>query len=151
MIQKFLRLRYVFMVASIVTFINSIFFLYNGVKAAIHGYIETITNQPYGRPGIHFIESLDAFMISLVFLIFSLGIMRIFTHYHTDDKLFPEWLRISSFKELKILLWETILVTLVIFTVSKLVINLENLRWENLILPLVTLILAISLYVMRKH
>ncbi len=76
MIEKFLRLRLVFMVTVVVTFINSIFFIINGVKHAYHGYVEVFMGDEHGRPGLHFVESLDAFMVSLVFLIFSLGIMR---------------------------------------------------------------------------
>ena len=150
MIEKFLRLRLVFMVTVVVTFINSIFFIVNGVKHAYHGYEEVLTGEEHGRPGLHFVESLDAFMVSLVFLIFSLGIMRIFTHYHTEDDKLPAWLRINSFIELKVLLWETILVTLVILTVSVLVTNLHELKWELLILPCITLILSLSLYLMKK-
>lgn len=150
MIEKFLRLRYVYMVAVIVTFVNAIFFLIAGVEDAIHGYQEVFKAEEHGRPGIHFVESLDAFMISLVFLIFSLGIMRIFTHYHTEDSKLPTWLRINSFLELKVLLWETILVTLVILTVSVLITNIHDLKWELLVLPAVTLILSVSLYLMKK-
>jgi uncharacterized membrane protein YqhA len=138
------------MVAVVITFINAIFFLITGVEDAIHGYQEVFKAEEHGRPGIHFVESLDAFMVSLVFLIFSLGIMRIFTHYHTEDNKLPAWLRINSFTELKVLLWETILVTLVILTVSVLITNLHALNWQLLIPPGVTLILSLSLYLMKK-
>jgi uncharacterized membrane protein YqhA len=151
MLEKLLRLRFIFMIAVIVTFLNSMFFLYLGVRNAFHGYHDVIMGAEKGTPGLAFLESLDMFMVGLVFLIFSLGMMRIFTHYHVADDKLPGWLRIHSFKELKILLWETVLVTLVIVSVSTLVRNITALTWHILIIPAMILVLSISLYVMRKE
>ena len=61
------------------------------------------------------------------------------------------WLNINNFKELKVLLWETILVTLVVFTLTSIATDRSGLHWEMLILPGVVLILSLSLYLMRKH
>jgi uncharacterized membrane protein YqhA len=128
-----------------------LFFLFLGTLHAWHGYQEVFSPQPKGRPGINFVESLDMFMISLVFMIFSLGIMRLFTHYHEPNDKLPGWLKLNSFKELKELLWETILLTLVIISVSDVVKNLDHLDWNVLMLPGVILILSLSLFLMRTH
>lgn len=150
MFEKLLQLRFVFLIAVIVTLINSFFFLYLGLRHAYHGYEIVFGAVQEKNPGLAFVESIDMFMIAFVFLIFSLGIMRIFTHYHVSDENLPNWLRINSFKELKVLLWETILMTLVILSLSLLVRNLSNLTWDILIVPSMTFILAISLYAMQR-
>ena len=96
-------------------------------------------------------KGLDLFLVSMVFLIFALGIMRIFTHYKTSDEDLPGWLRINDFKELKILLWETVIVTLVVFTLTELVNSKQSLKTDALIMPGVILLLTVSLFLMKKN
>jgi uncharacterized membrane protein YqhA len=127
------------------------FFLFLGGRHAWHGYEEVFNHNADSRPGLYFIESLDMFMISLVFMIFSLGIMRLFTHYHEPNEKLPRWLQLNSFGELKELLWETILLTLVIIAVSEVIKNLEHFDWHILMLPGVILVLSISLFFVRMH
>ena len=151
MIEKILRLRFIYLIAVVITFINSLFFLFTGIRYAYHGYKEVIYQNTGTKPGIHFVESLDAFMIAWVFLIFSLGMMRIFIQYDSPNDRLPGWLRLSNFKELKILLWETILLTLVILSVSEIIKKFEDITWRLAILPTIILALSASLYIMRKE
>lgn len=151
MLQRLLPLRFIFLIAVAVTFLNSLAFLFIGVRSAYHGYISLMDHNLDGRPGMLFLESLDMFMVSLVFLVFGFGMVRIFTHYDTNDENLPGWLRIKDFKELKILVWETILVTLVVVSVSVVIRRLNNLGWEVLILPGMILLLSISLFVMKRE
>ena len=151
MFSRLLQFRYIYLIAVIITGINSLFFLGNGVVHAFHGYAEIINHPGAGRPGLHFVESFDTFMIAFMFLIFSLGMMRIFTHYHVKDDKLPGWLRIDSFKELKILLWETVILTLVIVTVSDVVRKMDRLSWHVLLLPGVIFLLSLSLFIVRKE
>jgi uncharacterized membrane protein YqhA len=151
MINKLLRLRFIYMIAVVVTFINSLVFLYLGVRAAYHGLHKILENDFEGFPGLLFLESLDMFMVALVFLIFSLGVMRIFTHYDVNNDSLPAWLRISSFKELKVLLWETILMTLAIASVSSFARRQNALTWDVMIIPAMVLVLSLGLYLMRKE
>jgi uncharacterized membrane protein YqhA len=90
-------------------------------------------------------------MIAWVFLIFSLGMMRIFIQYDSPSDRLPGWLRLNKFKELKILLWETILLTLVILSVSQIVRKIDNITWHVAILPAIILVLSASLYIVRKE
>jgi uncharacterized membrane protein YqhA len=62
----------------------------------------------------------------------------------------PDWLNIKNFKELKILLWETILVTLVVFSLTGLVSGKDTLTWNVLILPAVIFVLSLSLFLMKR-
>ena len=151
MFGRLLQFRYIYLIAVVTTFINSLFFLWNGVVHAFEGYVAILGHTETARPGLHFVESFDMFMIAFMFLIFSFGMMRIFTHYHVNDENLPAWLRIDSFKELKILLWETILLTLVIVTISEVIKKLDHLTYEVLFLPGVILLLSLSLFIVRKE
>ncbi len=152
MFEKLLRIRYIFSIAVVFMLLNSIIYLIVGAVQSIHGYIEFfnagfLPNEET-RPGIHLLEGLDFVMISLVFLIFGLGIARLFLFSNAKAEHIPAWLNVRDLKELKILLWETILVTLVILCVSGLVKN-PSTSWEVLILPGVILILSLALFLMR--
>ncbi|HLO82293.1 MAG TPA: hypothetical protein VK166_15120 [Chitinophagaceae bacterium] len=70
--------------------------------------------------------------------------------WNVNDAHVPSWLKIDDFKELKVLLWETILVTLVVFTLTKVASAKEVLTWDAMILPGVILALTGSLFLMRK-
>lgn len=118
----------------------------NGYKIIIeHGMSEEL------RPGMYMLKGLELFLVSMVFMIFALGILRLFIVYHVKDEHTPSWLKIDDFKELKVLLWETILVTLVVFTLSKVVSAKEVLTWNALILPCVILALTGSLFLMKSR
>ncbi len=159
--EKLLRIRYVYVIAVIFTMLNSFFFLVSGVLESIHGFQIFFRKLRTGEPilvGIYFMESLDRFLISFVFMIFGLGIWKLF--YVKEDNIqgLPAWLKIETFKDLKVLLWETIMVTLVVFTISMVVnttsqkgATLYNLGWQALVLPTIILILSASLFLMRKE
>lgn len=159
--KNLLRLRYIYIIAVIFTFLNSIFFLISGVMESIHGFEIFFHKLATGEPvliGVHFMESLDRFLISFVFMIFSLGIWKLFFVKKENNLELPQWLQIESFKDLKVLLWETIMVTLVVFTIT-LVVNttayvdgkMQKLEWDALVLPVIILILSVSLFFMRKE
>lgn len=159
--KKLLRIRYVYVVAVLFTLLNSLFFLTSGVLESVHGFQIFFRKLRTGEPiliGVYFMESLDRFLIAFVFMIFGLGIWKLFYIKNSEDADLPAWLRIDSFKELKILLWETILVMLVVFTISMVVnttadkgATLDSLGWEALILPIIILILSLSLFLMKKE
>lgn len=152
MVDKILHVRYMYLVAVIFTLINSLFFMIAGVVNCIEGYrlyFNTWRGQHEGSAAIVLLEGLDAFLVSLVFLVFSLGMWKIFIRYDVSIQKLPPWLDIKSFKELKLLLWETILVSLVVFCISAVASHIDSLTWEILILPAIVLLLSIGLYLMR--
>lgn len=152
MFQYLVRSRFVTSVAVIFTLINSIVFTAVGVAHCVHGYVAFINAgflpTEEVKPGLMLLEGLDSFMIALVFLIFGLGVARLFLFDKVESSTIPGWLDVKSLKELKILLWETILVTLVIVCVSHLVKSAPE-GWEALIFPVVILVLAMALFLLR--
>ena len=159
--KNLLKIRYIFLIAVIFTLLNSTFFLISGVIESIHGFEIFFRKLVSGEKiliGIYFMEALDRFLVAFVFMIFGLGIWKLFFVKNTNTQNLPKWLQIESFKDLKVLLWETIMVTLVVFTIS-LVVNTtadkgfvtDSFNWNALILPTIILILSVSLYYMRKE
>jgi len=152
MFDKLLRIRYIFSIAVVFLLLSSLVFLIVGATQSLHGIIEFVSagfvpNEEI-RPGLHMLEGLDSFMISLVFFIFGLGIARLFIFDKAESKLIPGWLNIHNLKELKVLLWETILITLVILCLNSL-IKSPAASWELLVLPILILILSAALFLMR--
>jgi uncharacterized membrane protein YqhA len=153
MFKKILRLRYIVLLGVIFTFLNSVFFIIAGVVESVHGYVVYFKHgiSEEHRPGLYLLNSLDMFLVAIVFMIFALGIMKIFTHYHVPEEDLPGWLKIKNFKELKVLLWETILVTMVVFSLTRLIKIQGKFTWDQLILPCIILILTVSLYLVKKE
>ena len=152
MFQKLLNIRHIVIVAVFILFLNSIFFMVGGVILSLKGYIEFAKsgftpNETY-QPGLNVLKGLDAFMLAIIFIIFGLGIGRLFLFNNAPDNQIPSWLRFHDLKGLKVLLWETILVTLVIYCLQTL-ITTKIQTIEMLILPGAILILAVALFFVR--
>ncbi len=152
MFQRLLRIRYIIIVAVGILFLNSIFFVIGGTVFSVKGYIEFAQNgflpsETYD-PGMYILKGLDAFMLAIIFMIFGLGIARLFLFNNASDEQIPSWLRFHEMKGLKVLLWETILVTLVIYCLQVLMTH-EELTPDLLILPGAILLLAAALFIVR--
>ena len=151
--EKLLQIRYVYLAGICFTFLNSIVFLLFSILDAAQGYqilLNQLDKENRKDAAVSFMESLDKFLVSLVFLIFSLGILKLLFYDKIPSDKLPKWLHIEDFKDLKVLLWETILVTLVVLSISLNVKNLDHLTWDILILPVSILVLAIGLILMQK-
>jgi uncharacterized membrane protein YqhA len=152
MFRKLLGIRYIILVAVGILFLNSIFFIIGGAIFSVKGYFEFIQNgfipsETYS-PGLYILKGLDAFMLAIIFIIFGLGIARLFVFSNASEDQIPSWLRFHEMKGLKVLLWETILVTLVIYCLQILLTHKE-LSLELLILPGAILLLAVALFFVR--
>jgi uncharacterized membrane protein YqhA len=152
MFRKLLNVRYIILVAVGILFLNSVFFIVGGTIFSVKGYIEFIKNgfipnETYS-PSLYILKGLDAFMLAIIFIIFGLGIARLFLFNNASEDEIPTWLRFHDMKGLKVLLWETILVTLVIYCLQILLTNKE-LSPELLVLPGAILLLAVALFFVR--
>jgi uncharacterized membrane protein YqhA len=151
--SKILRLRYVFLVVSILSFLNALMFIGVGIAEAFHAYqilFAAIGGGPWDNPGVILIESLDKFLIAILFYIFGVGMIKLFLPELFEGMEIPKWLDVKGIRELKVLLWETILVTLVILCVTSMVTKTNSLTWDALIMPSIIAILAISLFFMQS-
>ena len=108
-----------------------------------------------GLIAIGLLQAVDLFLLAIVLFIFSIGLLLLFRKSSDDDlpNLVPQWLRISDFMQLKVILWEAILTTLVIIFVVGLVRkSLEDvdLPLSQLILPGAILLISVSLYFLKR-
>lgn len=105
-----------------------------------------------GKPGIALIEALDIFLVSLVILILGGGIFKLFVGDEDTFKNIPILSKLKSFLELKILLWETLLLMLTIWaTMDFAAFEVKEFGLENLILPASILILAAALRLVKGN
>jgi uncharacterized membrane protein YqhA len=152
MLSTVLRIRFVYMIAVIFTLINSALFLVTGIRQSLGAYgtiFRYLRGEEVIGARVGLLESLDSFLAALVFLIFGLGILKIFIAHDRVIEGLPPWLQINSFRELKVLLWESILITLVVMAMGTVARRLEALTWDVLVLPAVVLALSVGLFLMR--
>jgi uncharacterized membrane protein YqhA len=147
--QKVVRF-FIFFIVSFV-FLNSLFFIGFGVYKSVHAYILIVQGRLEERPGIFIAESLDSFLMALFFLIFAMGISKLFL----PDKIVIKeydlpWLKVGNFSELKFILWEVLLTTLFVFFCTQAIIKGEHLDLSILFLPASILMLAVA-YKLLKH
>jgi uncharacterized membrane protein YqhA len=129
----------------VTTFLNSVAFIGVGVYRSYHAYRMLITEGVEGKPGIELINSLDIFLIALVFLIMSLGFSKLF---YKDFPLFKSidlpWLKIDDFFDLKILLWNTVLLSLVVAFAVVAIENEGHWEWTMLVVPAAVLLFSLG-------
>jgi uncharacterized membrane protein YqhA len=154
--QQLLKIRYLAIVIVALSVLHAVAFLVMGTRIAIHAYwhlMDDTAGAGWSRPGVELLHSLDFLFVALVLLVLGLGVAKLFLLKLSDEESqpLPRWLRIQSITQLKILLWETILTTLLIVSLSDLIRDLfTKLEWSALAMPVAILILALSLFFMKK-
>lgn len=153
MIERIFQIRWIILIIVIFTLLNAIAFLFIGISSSLEGYFAIISGDDTNlNPGLVILDALDDFLTALVFIIFAMGIAILFLPKKQDalkNKL-PEWLSINSFTDLKLLLWEAVLTTLVVYFVNSVVKRDGDYSWEMLILPGSILMLSFCIYILRK-
>lgn len=155
MVRSLLRIRYLAAVVALVFALHAAGFLVLGVLRGVQAYrlfFEPESLGSEGRPGVHIAESVDALLFSLVLLVLSLGTASLFLSRadKEDTQKLPEWMRVKSLTELKLLLWEAILATLVVAAASGIIAALPHLEWKLLVLPAAILILSVSYFLLKR-
>ncbi|HZV44550.1 MAG TPA: YqhA family protein [Saprospiraceae bacterium] len=130
-----------------VTFINALVFFGLGVYYSILVYVEIINGGTQNHPGLVMIESLDRFLIGFVFIIFSVGLSRLFLSDASFLKSYDlPWLKITEFAQLKSLLISALLVALfVAWTPAAInVAQQEHSDWTVMIFPGCLVLVALA-------
>jgi uncharacterized membrane protein YqhA len=143
--------------------IIALFVLISGVVLTILGvvhfvsvffHVDSNSNNIPGLMAIGLLHAVDLFLVAIVFYVLAIGMMVLFAD--PEDKLpvkLPAWLHVKNFVELKVILWEAIMTTLVVYYVAGLAekkIHGDELSVYNLILPGAVLLIAISLFFLKK-
>jgi len=140
-------------VVVIMVLFNSLFFIIVAVYKIIHAYSLIIQGRIEEKPGVLIAESLDGFMIALFFLIFSIGISKLFLPKENFlNKYDLPWLKIENFSQLKYIMWEVLLTTLLVYFTIQVVISGGHLEWTMLIVPASILMLALAFkFIKQSH
>ena len=138
------------------SFITAIIFLGLGVYEAWLGISGIIKGQVHtdATPGLVLVKSLDIYLIGILFLIFSIGFVQLFIPKESRlftivDGVTPAWLRVNNFTELKLILWDTILTTLVVMFVENIVSANGEFTWELMVIPVAILFISLSRYLIK--
>jgi uncharacterized membrane protein YqhA len=158
MFEHLLKVRYLAVVIVILAVLHALAFLVMGTQIALRTYWHLLHESlaaegAAARPGLELLHSLDFLFVAIVFVILALGIAKLFLldPEAVERARLPTWLKIDDSGELKVLLWETILTTLLIAGLSHLVAGLVGkVDWSVLVIPAAILILSMSLYFMKK-
>ena len=159
MVRLLLKLRWLSVVIALLSAINAIAFIVIGLMRGYAGYrllAQGISwsggEVPAEAPGVQLGRSVDAFLMAMVFFVFSVGVTTLFAARggsHDLDAV-PEWMRVRDLSHLKFLIWEAILAALVVASVEGLVVPASAVTWTALILPIAVLILAAGLLLARQ-
>ena len=95
----------------------------------------------------YLIKSLDTFLIALVLFIFAHGVYTLFISNNKLDNgnSVLKWIRTPNIGHLKNVLAEVIVIILFVKFLEVVFVNIDNLKWEILILPASIVLLALGL------
>jgi uncharacterized membrane protein YqhA len=154
MMRLLLQLRWLAVLIALFSALNAVAMVAVGVARAISAYGVIFEGPPWTgehRPGTMLAESIDAFLVAMVFVVFSIGTTTLFLV--RDERALesvPAWMRVHDLAELKFLVWEAILAAMVVASVAG-EFGVEGGRsWTMLVLPVATLILAAGLFLTRR-
>jgi uncharacterized membrane protein YqhA len=102
---------------------------------------------------IGLLHSVDMFLVAIVFFVLAIGMLILFTNPEANMPKLPAWLHVKNFMELKAILWEAILTTLVVAYLAKLVegeIEGKQMAVEDLLIPGGVLLIAMSLFFLKR-
>ncbi len=154
--KPFYIFRYVSLVAIICSLIGSLLLFlvgawktYGAIKIVLFDYIPKGNEnlQPENIATIYLMKSLDTFLIALVLFIFAYGVYTLFisNKNNIEDNGALNWIRVSSIGQLKNVLAEVIIIILFVIFLEVVFENMDNLKWEFLIIPISVLLLALGL------
>lgn len=155
MLGLVLKLRWLSPVVAFFSALHAVAFVAMGIVRGVMGYRLLLEGPPWDAekaPGIQFAKSIDAFLLAMVFFVFSVGILELFLADRKPPALesVPEWMRVRNLSELKFLIWEAVLAALVVASVEGFVMSGHEITWAALILPVGIAILAAGLYLTRQ-
>ena len=156
--HPFEKVRYVAMIVVVFSLLESlVMFLIGGEKSikAFQAFFFTkpvVDNAPEhldlsDQAMISVLQSMDAFLIGLVLLIFSFGVYNLFIgEIKTPRSLAgAQWAQITSIERLKQVLVEVIIVVLAVLFLWELLLLEDKATWSVLVVPIGIVLLAAAL------
>lgn len=148
--EKVFTLKYFALIISLMILLSGFIAVIVGSMRLFTSIIELIgLHEGDGTPGIHLIEAVDTYLFALVILVLGGGIFKLFVGDESTFEGSVVFSKIKTFMDLKVLLWETLLVTLTVWCSLSFFSHPEDLRYEQLILPVTIVLLALALKLMK--
>ncbi len=150
--KSILGFRYISIVAVVCSLAGSVLMFFIGAYktytgfAALTRYGVSSAPNPTDYITTTLIKSIDAFLIAFVLFIFAYGTYSLFIKgaAEVEAEKGLGWIHIPSIGHLKSKLTEVIIVILFVKFLEVALVNLENLRWELLVLPAAILMLSLG-------
>lgn len=143
-LEKLFQVKYLALLVSIFIMVSGILAILLGILHVVDAFL-ILFDKHDGSAGGAIIESIDTFLFSLVILILGGGIFKLFIGNQSTFQESAVFSELKNFKDLKILLWETILLTLTVWCALGFLIGPEKMDYEQLILPVTIVLLALGL------
>jgi uncharacterized membrane protein YqhA len=154
--KTFYLFRYISWTAIIGSLLGSLLLFIVGALKTINAFRVVIFNYiPENKAHLHpadiattyLIKSLDTFLIALVLFIFAHGVYTLFisNKIYDDGNGVLKWIRTPNIGHLKNVLAEVIVIILFVKFLEVVFVNIDNLKWEILILPASFVLLALGL------
>jgi len=143
-LERIFKVKYLALIVSILLMISGILAIALGAIRLVESILQMVGVHE-GKPGINLIESVDTLLFALVILVLSGGIFKLFIGNESTFKESAIFSKLNSFMDLKVLLWETLLLTLTVWCVLSFFIDPEDQNYEQLILPVSIVLLALAL------
>jgi uncharacterized membrane protein YqhA len=152
------RLRYISLIAVIASGLGSMLMFIIGAIKTGRAYLAYFSGGIGHQPDLsakhaitYMIQAIDIFLIGLVLMIFSGGIYTLFLQrLESGATEINSWVRITSITQLKRILAELVIVILFVRALEgALAIEPGGYIWENLVLPMGILMLALALKFME--
>jgi len=156
----FYMFRYISFVATISSLLGSLllFFVgawktYSAITIVFFDYIPSGKEHlhPADNATTYLLKALDTFLIALVLFIFARGVFTLFisNKNNIDDNDVLKWIKTPNIGHLKNVLAEVIIIILFVIFLEVIFENINNLRWEFIIIPVSILLLALGLKFLR--
>ena len=158
--NMFYLFRYISWVAIIGSLLGSLLLFGVGALKTINAFgVIIFNNIPEDKAHLHpadiattyLIKSLDTFLIALVLFIFAHGVYTLFisNKKYDNGNGVLKWIRTPNIGHLKNVLAEVIVIILFVKFLEVVFVNIDNLKWEIIILPISIVLLALGLKFLR--
>jgi len=146
-------MKYFALVVSIFIMISGIAAIVVGTVRLFQGIIALIGFHGHEdeRPGLQIVEAVDTYLFSIVVLILAGGIFKLFVGKEETFKDNIVFSKIKSFMDLKVLLWETLLLTLTVWCSLDFFTQVGDSTYQQLILPVSIVLLAFALKLIKGN
>jgi len=149
-LESVFTLKYFALIISLMILLSGFIAVVVGSIRLFKSIIELIgLHEGEGKPGIHLIEAVDTYLFALVILVLGGGIFKLFVGNDDTFKGSIVFSKIKTFMDLKVLLWETLLVTLTVWCALGFFSHPDELQYEQLVLPITIVLLALALKLMK--